>query len=796
MSDDLITFEVDGITLQGRKGDMLIEVTDAAGITIPRFCYHRKLSIAANCRMCLVEVERAPKPLPACSTPISDGMRVFTKSPKAILAQRSTMEFLLINHPLDCPICDQGGECELQDVAMGYGEGVGQYSETKRVVKDKDIGPLIATDMTRCIHCTRCVRFGEEIAGLRELGATGRSEHMEIGTYISKSVTSELSGNVIDLCPVGALTAKPSRYTLRPWEIIQHRGVAVHDGIGSNLYLHTRSGRVMRVVPRDNEAVNETWLSDRDRYSYTGLYAEDRLEQPMIREGDQWRVVDWETALAEAARQWRHVHEVHGGGGMAALVSPSASTEEHYLVQKFMRALGSGHVDHRLRQVDFSNDSAAPVMPWLGLDIAQIPFLDAAVIVGCDVRKEAPLFGHRLRMASLEHGARITLVHPWTQNLTFEARDQLVGGADGMVDDLIGVAKALGAELPDVLQDRAAAVRPDARHQAVAADLRDGESTAIILGAVAQSHPRYGMLQVLASAIAEAAGSVMGFMAAGGNACGAWLAGTVPGRGPAGSETTHGRNAAEILENPAPAMLLFGLEAECDTAAGPDAARRLAGCDSVVVATSFVTDSMRRYATVLLPMGTHVETAGTWVNAEGRWQSVQGAATSVGEARPGWKILRVLGNLMELEGFEYLSVEEIRKELEQACASVALDNRTRAAASLRTEALNIPADALWRHAPVAMYGADPLQRRAAPLQQTEVSIEERALAINPADASTQGLAEGDEVDVIQDGHHARGVPVRLDESVVPGTVRLCAGTGASDSLPAVSGPVELRKVAS
>ncbi|MGC9457657.1 MAG: NADH-quinone oxidoreductase subunit NuoG [Halothiobacillaceae bacterium] len=796
MSDDLITFEVDGITLQGRKGDMLIEVTDAAGITIPRFCYHRKLSIAANCRMCLVEVERAPKPLPACSTPISDGMRVFTKSPKAISAQRSTMEFLLINHPLDCPICDQGGECELQDVAMGYGEGVGQYSETKRVVKDKDIGPLIATDMTRCIHCTRCVRFGDEIAGLRELGATGRSEHMEIGTYIAKSVTSELSGNVIDLCPVGALTAKPSRYTLRPWEVIQHRGVAVHDGIGSNLYLHTRGGRVMRVVPRDNDAVNETWLSDRDRYSYAGLYAEDRLEQPMVREGDQWRVVDWETALAEAARQWRHVHESHGGAGMAALVSPNASTEEHFLVQKLMRSLGSGHVDHRLRQTDFSNDAAAPVMPWLGLDIAQIPMLNAALVVGCDVRKEAPLFGHRLRMASLENGARINFLHPWQQNLTFDAGEQLVGGPDGMVDDLIALCQAAGIELPEALADRAAGVEVQDRHRAVLADLRDGESTALFLGAVAQVDPRYGLIQVLASRLAEATGSAMGFLAAGGNACGAWLAGTVPGRGPGGVEARHGRNAAEILAEPAPAMLLFGIEPEQDSLAGPEAIDRLSGCDSVVVATSYVTEAMRRYATVLLPLGSHVETAGTWVNAEGRWQTVQGAATPVGEARPGWKILRVLGNLMDLEGFEYLSVDEVRTELEGACASVSLDNRIAPASDLQTSALSSDDMGLWRHAPVAMYGGDALQRRALPLQQTEVAIEERALAISPADASAHSLADGDLVEVVQSGHHARGIRVRIDEGVAAGTVRLCAGTEASALLPAVSAAVELRKVAS
>ncbi|MBD3815059.1 MAG: NADH-quinone oxidoreductase subunit NuoG, partial [Halothiobacillus sp.] len=380
MHDDLITIEVDGIPLKGRKGDMLIEVTDQAGINIPRFCYHRKLSIAANCRMCLVEVARAPKSLPACSTPISEGMRVLTRSPKALAAQRATMEFLLINHPLDCPICDQGGECELQDLAMGYGEGVGQYSEVKRVVKDKDIGPLIATDMTRCIHCTRCVRFGEEIAGLKELGVVGRSDHMEIGTYIAKSVTSELSGNVIDLCPVGALTAKPSRYTARPWELVQQPHISTHDAFGSNLYLHTRDGKVMRTVPRDNDLINETWLSDRDRYAYTGLFTEDRLAQPMIKRDGQWHATDWDTALALVAEKIQSIVQQQGAQALGGLISPNASLEELYLFQKIIRGMGSNNVDHRLRQTDFSADAGDPVMPWFGMDIAQISQLTSVLV--------------------------------------------------------------------------------------------------------------------------------------------------------------------------------------------------------------------------------------------------------------------------------------------------------------------------------------------------------------------------------------------------------------------------------
>ncbi|MGC8854480.1 MAG: NADH-quinone oxidoreductase subunit NuoG, partial [Halothiobacillaceae bacterium] len=466
MSDDLITIEVDGQKLHGRQGDMLIEVTDAAGIHIPRFCYHRKLSVAANCRMCLVEVERAPKPLPACATPISEGMRVFTKSPKAIAAQRATMEFLLINHPLDCPICDQGGECELQDVAMGYGDGVGQYSETKRVVKDKDIGPLIATDMTRCIHCTRCVRFGEEIAGLRELGATGRSEHMEIGTYIAKAVTSEISGNVIDLCPVGALTAKPSRYTFRPWELAQHAAIAPHDGLGSNIYVHTRDGKVMRVVPRENEAVNEVWLSDRDRFSYLGLTASDRLTRPMVRVEAGWREASWEEALEIAARGLKAA-----GSSLCTLVAPHSTLEEIYLAQKLTRGLGSSNIDHRLRQRDFRDQDALPAMPWLGHDVAELDNRQAVLVIGSHIRHEQPLLAQRVRKAALA-GAKVSFVNPAVLPQTFEVFEQFASGNAGMVDDLAAILAALRPEgLGGALATLVAQARVEARHEAVAASL-------------------------------------------------------------------------------------------------------------------------------------------------------------------------------------------------------------------------------------------------------------------------------------------------------------------------------------
>ncbi|MBF8270489.1 MAG: NADH-quinone oxidoreductase subunit G, partial [Gammaproteobacteria bacterium] len=442
MTDNVIKIEVDGKELAARPGQMLIEVTDANDIYIPRFCYHKKLSVAANCRMCLVEVEKAPKPLPACATPVTNGMKVRTRSPLALAAQKSVMEFLLINHPLDCPICDQGGECELQDLAMGYGSDVSRYQENKRVVKDKNIGPLVQTDMTRCIHCTRCVRFGDEVAGLRELGGTGRGEHLQIGTYIETSMTSEMSGNIIDLCPVGALTSKPFRYSARTWEMRQHNGIAPHDAVGSNIHFHTKGNIVKRVVPAENEAINEVWLSDRDRFSYEGLYSDDRLLNPMIKQDGVWREVDWLAAFEHVKRSLDRVIAASGAHSLGALASANATSEELYLLQKFMRALGSNNIDHRIHQCDFSDDAEAPVFPWLGLPIQELEQLDAALIIGGNPRKDQPIINHRLRKAATR-GAAVMVVNPvdFDSNFNLAAR-AIVTPAD-MTRALAGIIKAL-----------------------------------------------------------------------------------------------------------------------------------------------------------------------------------------------------------------------------------------------------------------------------------------------------------------------------------------------------------------
>ncbi len=493
MSEELVNIEVNGIPLKARKGAMLIEITDAAGIAIPRFCYHKKLSIAASCRMCLVEVEKAPKPLPACATPVMEGMKVYTESPKALAAQKGTMEFLLINHPLDCPICDQGGECELQDIALGYGGDVSRFAERKRVVQDKDIGPLIATEMTRCIHCTRCVRFGDEIAGLRELGATGRGEHMEIGTYVAHSVASELSGNVIDLCPVGALTAKPSRFKGRSWEYVQHAAIAPHDSVGSNIFIHTLRGQVMRVVPRENEAINETWISDRDRFSYEGIYSDDRLANPLL-DGVE---VGWEAALEATAKGLKEVIAQYGADSVGFLVSPTATVEEMYLAQKLARGLGVTNIDHRLRQADFSDQDTAPVFPWLGQDVADLEKVKSALLVGSNVRMEQPLAGHRLRKAALA-GGRMMFINPRDFEFRFPAAAKIIADPAGMVAALAGVAQAVAELKGEILPASLAGLvtgAPGEAERTIAARLVDNAQATVLLGNFGVAHPGFAQLR-------------------------------------------------------------------------------------------------------------------------------------------------------------------------------------------------------------------------------------------------------------------------------------------------------------
>ncbi len=782
MSEEQVNIEVNGIPLKARKGAMLIEATDAAGIPIPRFCYHKKLSIAASCRMCLVEVEKAPKAMPACATPVMEGMKVYTQSPRALAAQKGTMEFLLINHPLDCPICDQGGECELQDIAMGYGGAVSCFAERKRVVKEKDIGPLVATDMTRCIQCTRCVRFGEEIAGLRELGATGRGENMEIGTYVAHSMVSELAGNVIDLCPVGALTAKPSRYSGRSWEFVQHAAVAPHDSVGSNLFIHTQRGQVKRVVPRENEQVNETWISDRDRFSYEGIYSDDRLAKPLLGGVE----VEWEAALEAAAKGLQDVIARHGADAVGFLVSPTATVEELYLAQKLARGLGVANIDHRLRQADFSDQGAAPIFPWLGQALEDLEKVKAALLIGSNARMEQPLAGHRLRKAALA-GGQILFVNPRDFDFRFPVAAKVIADPAGMVAALAGVAQAVaelkGQPLPASLAGLVAGT-PGETERAIAANLVNNAPATVLLGNLAVSHPALAALRALAGFIAQTSGARLGYLPEAANSAGGWLAGAVPHRLPGGKPVPQaGLDARAMVEAPRKAYVLVGTEPELDCWNGAAALNALQAAEFVVALSPYAS---QRYARVILPVATFAETSGTYVNAEGRWQSLQGAVKPFGDARPAWKVLRVLGNLLSLGGFEYVSSEEVLAEVQSACGEVKPDNTVDFGQTLTP----FRANGLLRVADVPIYAVDPLVRRARSLQASPLArpVEVR---LHPDVARDLGVAGREQVQVRQNGV-AVDLPLVLDESVPRGCAWIPAGLAASVALGPAVGPVAIQ----
>ena len=660
MADDTVNIEVNGVALKARKGQMIMQVTDPADIYIPRFCYHDKLSIAANCRMCLVEVEKAPKPLPACATPVAEGMKVFTKSPKAVAAQRATMEFLLINHPLDRPICDQGGECELQDLALGYGRDISRFSERKRVVKDKNLGALVSTDMTRCIHCTRCVRFGAEIQGYPQMGATGRGEHMEIGTYIEHSVDHELSANIIDLCPVGALNNKPFRYHARAWEMTQAALVSPHDAFGTNLYAHVLRGRLMRMVPRETEEINETWIADRDRFGFEGMYSADRVSRPMLRIDGTLQPVDWEVALTAAAEGLQKAVAV-SKAATGFLASPMATVEELYLLAQIARGLGCANIDHRLRQLDFrAQDNEAPY-PHLGLKVADVERLEGVLIVGSDLRREMPMLAHRIRTAAVKGGASVAFLNPRRFEMMFPIAAYLTAETD-MVGELSAlVHAAAAAEGKPVPAGVAAAEVTDAHRETISA-LSHGTRRALILGALAYRHPAYSQLKALSIALADLCGASFGCFTEGANAAGAYLAGAVPHREPGGAPpAAAGLSARAMLDSPLKSYVLFGgIDPANDFAVDPWA---LASADLVVAVTTHLPESLRAVAHVVLPIGSFAETSGTYVSAEGRWQSWAGAAKLPGESRPGWKVLRVLANLLNLQGVDYDSSEEIRDAL-------------------------------------------------------------------------------------------------------------------------------------
>jgi NADH-quinone oxidoreductase subunit G len=712
MSDDILNIEVDGKPVEARRGQMIIEVTDSIGTYVPRFCYHEKLSIAANCRMCLIEVEKAPKPIPACATPVADGMKIFTKSPRAIAAQKATMEFLLINHPLDCPICDQGGECELQDLAIGYGRDVSRYNDRKRVVKDKDIGPLVSTDMTRCIHCTRCVRFGEEVTGKPQLGTTGRGENVEISTYVEQSIDHEMSANIIDLCPVGALNNKPYRYSARSWEMVQRATVSPHDCVGSNMYAHVLRGTVKRVVPRVNEGINETWLPDRDRFSYEAIYSEQRLMTPRIKENGAWRDIGWEDALAAAAEVLKQADAEKIG----LIATPALTVEEGHLLAQLADHLGTANVDHRVNRRDVSDQDDDPMYPSLGCSIADIESQPAILVAGSNIRAEAPIIAHRLRKAALA-GAKVSFVNSVEYEYFFDVANYL--SSHGLVQSLAGiaVAAAKGKSLPDTVAAICEGVTPGKQHKAIARTLSDADGGLVMLGTLAGRHAAYTAVRALASCIAELTGATFGGLSEGPNSAGASLAGVLPHRTQGGeNRESAGLDVAAMLSETLDAVVLVNVEPEADIHATGDAVAKLSGQDYVVALTPFVSEDLLECADLLLPTGTFAETSGTYVNVEGTWQSFSGVASPVGESRPTWKVLRVLANLVEAPGFEYVTSEDVRDEFVEQLGDVSTSDAYEGTVKIaQPDDQDAPDDEI----DVPLYSVDATVRRAFALQQTD-----------------------------------------------------------------------------
>ncbi|MFV8823370.1 NADH-quinone oxidoreductase subunit NuoG [Thauera sp. WH-2] len=779
----MLEIEIDGKQIQVEDGSTVMDAASVAGVYIPHFCYHKKLSIAASCRMCLVQVEKAPKPLPACATPVTNGMKVWSHSELAVKAQKGVMEFLLINHPLDCPICDQGGECQLQDLAVGYGSTASRYQEEKRVVFNKNLGALVSTDMTRCINCTRCVRFTAEIAGEMELGQAFRGEHAEIMPFIEKTVDSELSGNIIDLCPVGALTSKPFRFAARTWELSRRKSVSPHDSLGANLIVQTKHDVVKRVLPLENEDVNECWLSDKDRFSYEALNGEQRLTTPMVKQGGQWKQVNWQAALEFAANGLRGIAHDHGAPAIGALGSPHATVEELHLLQKLVRGLGSQNVDFRLRQSDFRCDAHRLGTPWLGMPITGVKDLNRLLVVGSFLRKDAPLLAQRVRQAA-KKGLHVSAIGPNAEQWLIPVRNRALVAPSAMVAVMAQVVVALsqekGVEVSTALQGKLPVdVSDDAR--AIAQSLASGRKVAVWLGNLAVQHERYSELQTLAQEIARISGGSFGVIGEAANSVGGYLARAVPGE--------DGLNAAAMIEQQRKAYVLLGAEPDLDFANPVASLAAMRAAQLVVAMSAFDSPALREVADVLLPIAPFTETSGTFVNTEGRAQSFTAVARPLGEARPGWKVLRVLGNLLALEGFEYGDSEAVRAEALGGDIPARLDNELR---GIVVNAALGETSRLERVADVPIHFADPIVRRAPSLQKTRDAAAPVA-RIAPATIAALGLSDGDRVRVTQGGGSVELV-LAADTGLAEGCVRVAAAHPSTAALGALSGDLSVERV--
>jgi NADH-quinone oxidoreductase subunit G len=769
----MVEIELDGKTVEVPQGSMVMHAAHKLGTYVPHFCYHKKLSIAANCRMCLVEVEKAPKPLPACATPVTQGMKVFTHSAKAVEAQRSVMEFLLINHPLDCPICDQGGECQLQDLAVGYGKSNSRYDEEKRVVFHKNVGPLISMqEMTRCIHCTRCVRFGQEVAGVMELGMINRGEHSEITTFVGQTVDSELSGNMIDLCPVGALTSKPFRYGARTWELARKRSVSPHDSLGANTTVQTKANKVMRVVALENEAINECWISDRDRFSYEGLNSAERITTPMVKQGGQWLKTDWQSALDYVARSLKTIAAECGAESIGALAHPISSTEELHLLQKMVRGLGSQQVETRLRQIDIQSTASAP---WLGMPIAQVSDLDRALIIGSFLRKDQPILSARIRTAA-KRGLQVMRID--------------AGGDDWLIPELgmttapskwlnalsevaLAVAKTKSISTPTGTPN----VPISESAQKIADSLLAGTNKAVWIGSAAIAHPQASDIHVLAQFIADQTGATLGFLPVGGNAVGASLV------------KANGAGVQSVLSGERKAVVLMNIEPDADLPNPTQARAALAKANTVIALSAYQSTDLLDVADVLLPITPFTETVSTFVNAEGRAQTIQPSVKPLGDSRPAWKVLRVLGGLLNLDGFLFNLPEEVLGEALPENFCTRLDNKT----SANTVSSHVSAmTGLERLADVNIYAGDQIVRRAPALQLTRDAKRGNQVGLNRALFEELGLKEGDAVRVTQDGCSV-AMPATLEVNLAPGVVRVSAATMSSAKLGSMFGSITVSK---
>jgi NADH-quinone oxidoreductase subunit G len=779
----MVELTIDGKPVAVPEGSMVMHAASELGLYVPHFCYHKKLSIAANCRMCLVEVEKAPKALPACATPVTQGMVVHTCSAKAVAAQKSVMEFLLINHPLDCPICDQGGECQLQDLAVGYGSDESRYREEKRVVFHKDVGPLVsAEEMSRCIHCTRCVRFGQEVAGVMELGMVNRGEHSEIQTFVGNAIESELSGNMIDLCPVGALTSKPFRYTARTWELARRRSISAHDSVGANLVVQVKSDRVMRVVPFESEDINECWISDKDRWSYEGLNVQDRLQTPMIKGDDGvWREASWNEALTAAAQVLERINQTHGDGQIGALATEYSTVEELALLARLTRGLGSQHIDFRLRQTDAGFEHSLQGFPWLGMPIAELNTLDRVLVIGSVLRKDHPLFAQRLRQAA-KHGTQIVIIDTTGEDPLIPTAKRITVAPDQLLDFVAQVAAAGNAAEQGTQQGAQVSGGQNLTAADIAAILAGGSKCAVFLGNMAVASPQATQLAVQAQVIAQQANGTLGFLTAGANTVGGYLAGAVA--------TEDGMNVAKMMQNPLKAYLVLHAEPALDMDDGDKAEKMLAGAFSIAL-TSYKS-AAENWARIMLPVAPFTETSGTFVNAEGRAQSFKGVVAGLGQSRPAWKVLRVLGNILKLTDFEDETSESVRDSVLMNGFTAKLSNRVTATASA-SAAAPIADGALQRVADLPIYRTDAIVRRAEALQLAPASAAPVA-SLNAATLARLGIQSGDTVRVRGSNGNDIRIQAKQDDRLADNTVRIAQGFAQTAALGSAFGNVFVEKL--